>query len=215
MSVRNVVPIQININADNVVTYEEGLSFLQNHSVVKELGFKYLTSVNDCVDLLDLTRATFERNILENEIVGTGVRHLHVTGVNFPRTRIYIEANDLIQYLIDYCSLTYWKKEKVSDDEFRLNKLMCDQINKEDIEYLARALMDRRFKSNKQLEFEYKRTRPIVSRLSNIIESLSFSFPGSQRQLKRIVLSPADSTEQMEEYFTYYKSYENKIVKVD
>ncbi|MEQ2527620.1 hypothetical protein WMO40_12990 [Bacillaceae bacterium CLA-AA-H227] len=215
MSVRNVVPIQINIKADNVVSSEEGLTFLQNHDVVKELGFKYLTSVNDCVEMLDLTRATFERNILENEIVGIGVRHLHVTGVNFPRTRIYIEANDLIQYLIDYCSLTYWKKEKVTGDEYRLNKLMSDQINNEDIEYLARALMDRRFKSNKQLEVEYKRTRPIVSRLSNIIDSISFSFPGSQRQLKRMVLSPTDSNEQMEAYFTNYKSYENKIVKVD
>ena len=215
MSVRNVIPIQLNMDTEQIVQYTEGLVALHNHRIVKELNLSYLSSVNELVEHLELTRASFERNLLENEVVGTGVRHLNVTGDNFSRTRIYIDALDLIEYLTTYCDLTYWKKEQSNDGLVKLSKLSGEQISSEDKEYLAKALIDGRFKSIKQIETEYKRTRRIVSRLTNIIESLTFSFPGSQRQMRRLIFSPTDTVEQLESYFTNYKSYENKIVKVD
>jgi hypothetical protein len=85
---------------------------------------------------------------------------------------------------------------------------------REDIEYLAKTLIEDRLKSTKQIEEEFKRTRRIVSRLSNIMESITFAFPDSQRQLRRFVFSPSDDVGQIENYFSNYKSYENRIAKV-
>lgn len=214
MSNRNVINLEINIDSDQIVSIEEGLAVLKKHDEINKLSLKYLLTINDIVDLLDLTRAAIERNILENEIIKTGVRHLNVTGINFPRTRIYIDAVDLIKYLKEYCRLTYWKKETVSDDTYNLIGLKGDLISEENIDYLAQSLVEGRIKSGKQIEGEFNRTRRIVSRLNNIMESMTFAFPESQRQLRRFVFSPSDDHTQMEEYFGRYKNYENKINKI-
>lgn len=212
MNKRNVVELEINIDADHVVSYEQGLNAIKQHKDVQHLNIKYLSTVNELVELLDLTRATFERNILESEKINTGVRHLYVKGRNFPRTRIYVDAVDLIQYLIKYCELTYWKRELVGQDQYQLKGLKDDSINQDDIEYLARTIIEGRLKSSKQIGEEFKRTRRIVSRLNNIMETVTFSFPDSQRQLRRFVFSPDDNTGKIEDYFTRYKWYENKFI---
>lgn len=214
MSNRNVIKLELNISSDYVVSLEEGITRLKLHPEVQKLGLQYLSSINELVELLDLSRATFERNIVDNNIVNTGVRHLDVTGKNFPRTRIYIDAVDLIEYLIKYCDLNYWKKEKVGS-QFYLKKLKEDSISKEDIQYLAESLINGRLKSSSIIEKEYNRTRRIVSRLNNIIESITFSFPKSQRKLRRFVFSPTDDKNTIENYFRYYKRYEDMIIKKD
>jgi hypothetical protein len=214
MRKRNVINLEVNIDSDQIVSYEEGLAALKQHEDIKKLNLKYLLTINEIVDLIDLTRAAFERNILENEFIDTGVRHLNVTGINFPRTKIYIDAIDFIKYLKEHCRLTYWKKETVSEDTYNLIGLKGDLISEEDINYLAQSLVEGRIKSGKQIEAEFNRTRRIVSRLNNIMESMTFAFPESQRQLRRFVFSPSDDHTQMEEYFGRYKNYENKINKI-
>lgn len=214
MRKRNVIHLEVNIDSDQIVSNEEGLIALKKHKVINKLNLKYLLTINELVDLLDLTRAAFERNILENGIIETGVRHLNVTGNNFPRTKIYIDAMDLIKYLKEHCRLTYWKKEKVSNDSYNLKGLKDDFISEKDIEYLAQALVEGRIRSGKQIEGEFNRTRRIVSRLNNIMESMTFAFPESQRQLRRFVFAPTEDNIQMEEYFSRYKNYENKINKI-
>ncbi|QOK30051.1 hypothetical protein IIE26_27165 (plasmid) [Cytobacillus oceanisediminis] len=211
---RNVIDLQINIKADQKVSYEEGLEALKKHPDVSKLNIQYLSSINELLDLLDITRAAFERNILENEKIKTGVRHLNVTGSNFPRTRIYIGAVDLIEYLVMYCGLTYWKKEHVGLNRYQLTGYKNKQITNQDIEYLAKTLFEGRLKSTKHIEEEFKRTRRIVSRLTNIMETITFAFPDSQRQLRRFVFAPNENVDQIEDYFSNYKSYENKIVKI-
>jgi hypothetical protein len=211
---RNVIELQINMHLNQRVSYEEGLRAIKENPQVKKLNIKYLSSVNELLELLGLTRAAFERNILDNDKINAGVRHLYVTGINFPRTRIYIGAVDLIEYLVTYCGLTYWKKEQIGADEYQLTGYSNEQIIREDIEYLAKTLIEDRLKSTKQIEEEFKRTRRIVSRLSNIMESITFAFPDSQRQLRRFVFSPNDDVGQIEKYFSNYKSYENRIAKV-
>jgi hypothetical protein len=214
MCARNVIELKINIAGEQVVSYERGLSEIKQQNIVKELNLRYLLTVNELVELLELTRAAFERNILENESINTGVRHLHVTGENFPRIRIYVDAVDLIEYLIKYCDLTYWKKEQVGGNKYLLKGLKNQLIDKEDVEYLAVALIEGRFKSSKTIENEFNRTRRIVSRLNNIIESVTFAFPGSQRQLRRFIFSPKDDNFQIRDYFSGYKSYENQVTKI-
>lgn len=214
MSNRNVIQLKIDIDSDQVVSHEQGIAAIKEHKEVKKLNLKYLSSVNDLVESLDVTRATFERNILENANIDTGVRHLYVTGINFPRTRIYIDAIDLVEYLVTFCELTYWKKVKIGNDQYELKALKNNSISKEDVEYLAITLIEGRLKSSKQIEGEFNRTRRIVSRLNNILETITFSFPDSQRQLRRFVFSPSDDSLQMENYFANYKRYENKVTKV-
>lgn len=213
MNPRNVINIEINFARDQMVSYEKGIEAIKQHQAVKNIDLKYLLSINELVDLLDLTRAAFERNILENEIINTGVRHIHVTGVNFPRTRIYIDAIDLIKFLIKYCDLTYWKKVERENEQLHLIALTKDLISEQDIEYLALTLIEGRLKSSKIIEREFNRTRRLVSRLNNIMESITFAFPESRRQLRRFVFSETD-TRQIEDYFKHYKSHENSIKKI-
>lgn len=211
MGNRNVVELTINFNTRSTVTYEEGLEAIINHPKVKELGLKYIFSVNQLVSLLEISRAALERNILENKEIETGVRHLYVTGDNFPQTRIYIDSLELVKYLVEYCELTFWKKVMINENSYEIRRFNKDNLTVEDMDYLAKSLAEGRFKSSKALEYQFSRTRRIVSRLTNIIDTVTFAFPGSQRQLRRFVLTPNDDKEKVENYFTNYKMYENMM----
>lgn len=210
MSARNEIEVRIEINGEKSLSYEEGLKALREHKVVKELNLQNLYSINELVEKLDITRAAFERNILQNESISTGVRHLKVTGAKFSKTRIYIDAFDLVDFLITYCGLNYWKKSGNT-----LTSLSKEQISKEDQEYLAKSLCEGRLKTSKQLESEWNRSRRLISRLVVIMETVTFAFPNSHRQLRRFVISPTDSVEGLEHYFINYQDYANKIIKVD
>lgn len=209
MSARNEIEIRIETGGQSL-TYEEGLKALREHEVVKNLNLLDLYSINELIEKLDVTRAAFERNILQNESIGTGVRHIKIIGDKFSKTSIYIDALDLVDFLINYCGLKYWKK-----NEHTLTSLTKDQISKEDREYLAKTLSEGRLKTSKQLESECNRSRQVISRLIDIIETVTFAFPNSQRQLRRFVFSPKDSVEGIEHYFINYQSYVKNIIKVD
>lgn len=214
MSGRNVIHLQIDFNADETVTYYEAVNSLKQHTTVRELNMKYLLSIKELAEILDLTRVTIERNILENVNINTGVRHLDVTGANFPRTRIYIDAVDLIEYLVKYCDLVYWKKVKIDLNHYELRRLSNELITDVEIEYLARTIIERRLRSSKHIEADFGRSRRLVSRLNNIMDTITFAFPNSKRHLRRFVFSPHDNESKMEDYFRNYNVYESSIVKL-
>ncbi|OIJ13356.1 hypothetical protein BKP35_08970 [Anaerobacillus arseniciselenatis] len=216
MNKRNVVEIVLHFDADKTVSYKTVLNEIKQCEELKKINanVNYLLTINELIELFDLSRAAFEQNIIENDKINTGVKHINVEGLNVSRTRIFIDAIDLIEYLIEHCNLTYWKKSEIKDNHFTLEALSKNDITREDVEYLAKSLFQGRLKSSKNIEGEYKRTRKMVRRLENIIDTVTFAFPGSQRQLRRFVLSPLEDDTQMEHYFKHYKSYENKIIRL-
>lgn len=212
MSNRNVIEIKINVESEHVIPYEQGLIVLEDHPEIKQLGFKNLLSVNEVISLLDLSRAAIERNILDNELIGKGVRHLNVTGENFPKTRIFINPEDLIIYLIEHCNLEYFKLISRGDKQ-KLEPFSKKTLLKEDVQYLTRTLIEGRLKSSNEMQQLFGRSRAMISRLSNIVESITFSFPGSQRSLRRFIIRPEMSYEEFEKYFHHYKVHEKQMIK--
>ncbi len=215
MSNRNAITLKINIEREQKISYSEGLEIINKTEEIKNLGMKYIKSGKEIVDLLDLSRDAFNRNILDNPLLETGVRHLHITGTNFTRSKIYIDTADVMDFIIDNCDITYWKKFQMTDDTFQLKGVRKGEISEADREYLAKALFEGRIKSSKQIESEFNRTRHIVSRMNNVLESITLSFPGSQRQFRRFVFSPSETWEKVDEYFKKYKKLVDKIEKID
>lgn len=209
---RDIVEVTVNINSESVVSLDKALEALRENQKIIDLKLNYILPLITIVDYMDISRTSFERNLLNNENVGIGVRCIEASGENFPRTKLFIDCEDLIKYLIKYCDLVYTSIEKINQNSLRVKHLKGEDLNKEQIEYLAKSLYTNNWKSNNNMQEMFNRSRSIIARLVHITESVSFSFPGSSRMLRRFVLDPKLPKEHYQQMMSNYKQYEKMII---
>jgi hypothetical protein len=204
----NKVRVQINTdNLDKLLSFPDALSYINKQESLQKHNIEHLIPMNNLIELLDISRSTVENNILKNE----NIRHFEVTGEKLPKNRNYFDSKDLINFLIDYCKLTYYKITEDENGNILLLELKGDEITNEERKRIEELLVNSNWASNKQLCERLSRTRRIISRLSDVVSSITFSFSDSQRHFRRFLVPENDDF--YLNLIKNYKKYEEKIIK--
>lgn len=193
-------------NFDKILSLQEALAYFKQEPQLINYNIVHLIPINLLIDLLNISRSSFEINMLKNE----NLRHFEITGNKLPKNRYYFDVKDIVEFLIDHCNLTYFKFQQLDDGSIRLAEQKGNQITNEDKTLLQDLLIRGSWASSKQLEEQFCRTRRIISRLQNIVDSITFSFSGSQRHFRRVLL--IHNHEYYLNIIKKYKKYEEKII---
>lgn len=185
-----VFPFEIsfpeNSNASDVAEYLTMMEDLQ-----RKYGIKELVPLSQIIEHLDITRVSIERNLLNDDLKTgrKGIRHFEVKGENMPRSRLYIDRYDFLAYLFEYCNLEVTLVEHDEElDVFKIRVYRGTEVPDYIKDKIGRWLVEGKWKSNRQMQEMLKRSRSMVSRLIHIVDSVQFSFPGSQRTFRRFLV---------------------------
>ncbi len=187
---------------------------INNDTYKNTYNYSNLLPLVKYIELLDISRAAFERNFLDdNSNVGRrGIRYFELSTEFTSRHKIYIDINDFKDYFIEYFEFAlYWIEE--SDGNKVLKKYKKDQINEDNQKEIFKLFFEDQWKSNRELQNMMDKSRSMISRLVNVIDSISFYFPNSSRQNRRFILR--HDLEYYKDVIKYYKSYENEISHVE
>ncbi|MCM3164718.1 MULTISPECIES: hypothetical protein [Bacillaceae] len=204
----NRIKITINVKNSTKLTLEQALNYFHKHEFIQIYGIHRLIPLNTLIELLNISRSSFERTLFKNDYF----KYYEITGENLPRNKYYVDQKDLLDFFVNHCNLNFNKiVYNDNGDKLVLHRLSKGSISIKDKEYLAELLSSGAWFSSKMMEDKFNRTRAIISRLSNVIDSVTFSFPQSNRHFRRYLIYQPDDY-----YLHIIKNYEKftRLIKI-
>ncbi|MYL35444.1 hypothetical protein GLW08_21415 [Pontibacillus yanchengensis] len=204
----NIILLEIEKDID--VQNKPVEDILHSDELKEKYKFDMILPLTSYVEKLDINRVTFERHFLDDnpEIERTGIRHFKIPEGLGTRHKIYIDFDDFKDYIFRNfnISVNWFEDTNNSLERYTYsNRTIPLEIQEEIINLFFKD----RWKSTRQLQEIFNKSRHMISRLVNVVDSVSFQFPGSQRTMRRFLLKY--DNEHYANVISNYKSFEKKL----